>query len=124
MRRVASVAPIGRKPPVMPFDRHITSGAMPACSQANSVPVRPKPVITSSAMRKTSWRRHERRQLGQHRRLVHQHAAGAQHQRLDDQRRDLVAAAGASSAANASSVRCSRPGAGNGRKSTSNSIGW
>ena len=33
------------------------SGTIPACSQASSVPVRPQPVITSSAMKSTPWRR-------------------------------------------------------------------
>ncbi|MCU0624291.1 MAG: hypothetical protein MUF53_10600 [Gemmatimonadaceae bacterium] len=47
---VATVAPSGRKPPVIPFERAIRSGVMPARSQANSGPVRPKPVNTSSAM--------------------------------------------------------------------------
>ncbi len=31
---------------------------MPACSEAKSVPVRPKPVATSSQIRRTSWCRH------------------------------------------------------------------
>ena len=37
--------------PVNPLDRQRKSGAMPACSQANIVPVRPKPVMISSAIR-------------------------------------------------------------------------
>ena len=34
---------------------------MPACSQAKKVPVRPKPVMISSAIRSTSWRVHSSR---------------------------------------------------------------
>ena len=47
---VQSVTASGSEPPVMPLARQRMSGATPACSQANSVPVRPQPVITSSAM--------------------------------------------------------------------------
>jgi hypothetical protein len=62
---------------------------MPACSHANSVPVRPKPVMISSAMRSTSWRVHSSRAR---RRYSGGRSAcrGALHQRLDDERRDLA----------------------------------
>jgi hypothetical protein len=46
----------GTAPPVSPFDRHRMSGTTSACSQASSVPVRPQPVITSSAMNSTPCR--------------------------------------------------------------------
>ena len=62
--RVHSVTASGTEPPVRPFDRHRMSGATPACSQANSVPVRPQPVITSSAMSSTPWRAADRAHLG------------------------------------------------------------
>ncbi len=39
----ATVADIGRYPAVMPLPRHRRSGRIAACSEANSVPVRPKP---------------------------------------------------------------------------------
>ena len=51
IRGVHSVAASGSAPPVIPFATHRMSGEMPACSQANSVPVRPHPVMTSSAMK-------------------------------------------------------------------------
>src|SRR3546814_2641384 len=65
MASLASVTARGIDPPVSPLDRHMMSGETPACSQAKSVPVRPHPVITSSAMKSTScaaqisriWRR-------------------------------------------------------------------
>ena len=41
-----------------PLPRHMRSGRMPACSDANSVPVRPKPVATSSQISSTSCARH------------------------------------------------------------------
>ena len=50
----ATVADIGRYPAVMPLPRQSRSGRMPATSQAKSVPVRPKPVATSSWMTRTS----------------------------------------------------------------------
>jgi len=46
------VAASGIYPPVIPFAVQRKSGATPSCSQANIVPVLPKPVATSSAMRK------------------------------------------------------------------------
>mgnify|MGYP000276714153 CR=1 FL=1 len=42
-------------PPSLPSTT-MKSGVMPACSQANSVPVRPKPTAISSAIRCTPWR--------------------------------------------------------------------
>src|SRR3546814_3508688 len=54
MASLASVTARGIDPPVSPLDRHMMSGETPACSQAKSVPVRPHPVITSSAMKSTS----------------------------------------------------------------------
>ena len=42
----------------MALPRHSRSGRRPACSDANSVPVRPKPVATSSQMRSTSCAAH------------------------------------------------------------------
>ena len=44
----ASVAAIGRYPPVRPFASAMRSGTTPSFWQANIAPVRPKPVITSS----------------------------------------------------------------------------
>ena len=38
-------------PPVIPFDKHIISGVILACSKPNIVPVRPKPTAISSAIR-------------------------------------------------------------------------
>lgn len=43
----ATVMPIGN-PPAKGFARHIMSGMTSQCSQANSLPVRPKLVCTSS----------------------------------------------------------------------------
>ena len=65
---------------------------MPACSHANIVPVRPKPVMISSAMRSTSWRvqssRARRRYSGWWKRMPR----GALHQGLDDEGGDLAVA--------------------------------
>ena len=54
-RSLAIVTPMGRNPPVSPLDRAIRSGLSPACSEANRVPVRPNPVITSSAISRLPW---------------------------------------------------------------------
>jgi hypothetical protein len=89
-----AVAPNGRKPPVSPFDRHTTSGSTPAPPHANSGPVRPNPVITSSATSSTPASRHRAGEGAQHRGVVHAHPGGAEHQRLDDERRQLRAARG------------------------------
>ena len=42
----------------MPLPRHSRSGRSPHCSDANSVPVRPNPVATSSQISSTSCSRH------------------------------------------------------------------
>ena len=55
--RLATVAASAMVPPVSALDRHTMSGTTPACSQANIVPVRPKPVNTSSAISGSPWRR-------------------------------------------------------------------
>ena len=47
-RRRATVAASGSVPPVSAFDSVTMSGTTPALSQANIVPVRPKPVKISS----------------------------------------------------------------------------
>ena len=46
-------------PPVIAFPKHIISGSTRACSQANSRPLRPKPVAISSAINKTLYRLHK-----------------------------------------------------------------
>ena len=61
MRGVQSVAASGSVPPVSPLAVHRMSGVICACSQAKSVPVRPQPVITSSAMRSAPWASQMRR---------------------------------------------------------------
>ena len=48
------VAASGRVPPVSAFDRVMMSGTTPAASQANRLPVRPKPVKISSKIRSSS----------------------------------------------------------------------
>ena len=45
-------------PPVSALPMHIMSGSTPACSQANSFPVRPKPVAISSKSNRTPYSRH------------------------------------------------------------------
>ena len=50
----ATVAASGSVPPVNAFDRVMMSGTTPAASQANRVPVRPKPVKISSKI-SSSW---------------------------------------------------------------------
>ncbi len=44
----------GSIPPLMALPNVITSGVAPKCSLANHLPVRPKPVMTSSAISSTS----------------------------------------------------------------------
>ena len=51
----ATVTASGRYPAVRPFDRQMMSGSIGPCSQANIVPVRPKPVMTSSAINRMPW---------------------------------------------------------------------
>lgn len=46
-----STAEKASQPAVRPLDRQAKSGMIPACSQASAVPVRPMPVMISSAMR-------------------------------------------------------------------------
>src|SRR5581483_11849673 len=59
-RGAARHAPIGTPPP-RPFARVITSGVMPACWCANHLPVRPRPVWTSSRMSSRSRSSHQPR---------------------------------------------------------------
>ena len=81
-----------RKPPVRPLDRQMKSGRIPACWCANRLPVRPKPTAISSATRCTSNRIAQRPREAQVLGVVHGHAGGALHQRLDQRRRAGVAA--------------------------------
>ena len=67
------------------------SGAIPACSQAKSRPVRPKPVAISSAISSTPDVVAEPSQLAQIVGRVEPHAAGPLHDGLEDHRRELVA---------------------------------
>ena len=53
--RVAMVAASGSVPPVSAFDSVMMSGTTPAASQANIVPVRPKPVKISSKISSNSY---------------------------------------------------------------------
>ena len=77
-RRAASV------PPVSAFDSVMMSGVTPACSQANIVPVRPKPVKISSKISRTSYLSASARRRVQHIRVMKFHAAGTLDQRLDN----------------------------------------
>ena len=43
------------KPPPMPLPQVITSGTTPSWSTPQNFPVRPKPVIISSAMKRAPW---------------------------------------------------------------------
>ena len=58
----ATVADSGRYPPVIPLPRQTRSGRKsgPAHSEANSRPVRPNPVATSSQISSTPWARQAR----------------------------------------------------------------
>ena len=85
-------APIGAKPPPRPLAIAIRSGAMPSCSQACSVPVRPMPHITSSRMSRMPWRSQisrTRLEVAGHRR---DRAQGRADHRLGDEGDDVVAA--------------------------------
>ncbi len=62
------------------------SGAMPACSQANRVPVRPKPVAISSAISRTSKSIAQGPHPPQVFRGINAHAAGALHDRFENDR--------------------------------------
>ena len=70
------------------------SGRMPACSQANMVPVRPKPdgdLIGDQVHAVAVAGLAQQLEVD---RVVHAHAGRALHQRLDDHRRDLVGVPG------------------------------
>ena len=73
---VATVTPSGMNPPVTPLLRQTRSGATPARSQANSGPVRPNPVATSSAMSGMPAARRALADAAQHVLAVHPHSAG------------------------------------------------
>ena len=81
---VHSAAAIDRYPPVSALPTHMTSGATPACSAANSVPVRPNPVAISSNTSSTSCVSAQLAQHVQVARVVEAHPARALHHRLDD----------------------------------------
>ena len=55
---VVKVAAIVMYPPVRALPMHMMSGVTPACSQANSFPVRPNPVAISSKMSSRLYRSH------------------------------------------------------------------
>ena len=84
---VAIVAASPMVPPVSALESAMMSGTTPAASQANSVPVRPKPVNTSSKINSRPCRSAARRELAQYLRRMKDHAARALRQRLDDDRR-------------------------------------
>ena len=71
-------------PPASVLPAQIRSGAISAWVCAHSVPVRPPPVITSSAMKSTLVPARHFKKVPQLGRRVHAHAAGALHQRFDD----------------------------------------
>ena len=110
----------GMEPPVSPFARHRISGATPACSQASSVPVRPQPVITSSAMNSTPWRAQIARISASTCGRIDQHAARAQQQGFDDEGGDVSCRAGCLQRIEG---RLRIIGCGKGMVSTSNSSG-
>jgi hypothetical protein len=56
MRGRGSMAPMGHSPRRGPWRSVTMSGAMPSCSQAKKVPVRPMPHMTSSRIRSTPCR--------------------------------------------------------------------
>ena len=73
-----------------PLPSTMRSGRSPHCSDANSVPVRPKPVATSSQISSTSCSRHAAcngANVGGRGEL---HPRGALHERLDDHGRELA----------------------------------
>ena len=80
-------------PPVSAFDSVTMSGTTPAASQANIVPVRPKPVKISSKISSSVVAVGRRAQTPQHAGVVEAHAARALHQRLDDDAGDLLGVA-------------------------------
>ena len=77
-----------------PLATHMRSGATPSCSQANIVPVRPKPVATSSQMRKSAELVAQLAHGAQVAVGVHVDARRALHQRLDDDRRAALGVLG------------------------------
>ncbi len=82
--RRATVAASAIVPPVSALDRQMMSGTMPAWSQAKSEPVRPKPVMISSEDQQAAMARRQRGDRSQRVGAVEFHAAGALHQRFDD----------------------------------------
>ena len=74
----------------MPLPRHSRSGRRPHCSDANSVPVRPKPVATSSQISSTSCVAARGAEPGEAVRVGELHAGRALHERLDDHGRELA----------------------------------
>ena len=78
----------------MPLPSTSRSGRTPHCSTANSVPVRPKPVATSSQMRRTSWRRQASARPATNSGVAQGHARGALHERLDHDRGQPVGVRG------------------------------
>ena len=73
-----------------PLARQRKSGATSSCSQANIVPVRPKPTATSSAISSTSCRRVTSRTPPQIALRGHDHARRSLHQRFDHDGRQLI----------------------------------
>ncbi len=65
-------------------------GRIPACSDANSVPVRPNPVATSSQISSTSCSRHAAARAARSVGRRELHPRRALHERLDDDRRELA----------------------------------
>ena len=96
---------------MIPLARQSRSGATPSCSQANIVPVRPKPVATSSQISSTPWRVAELADRAQVAGRLDQDPGRALDQRLDDHRRDLVAVGG-EQRARASAASPARDGVG------------
>jgi len=63
---LTNTAPIGTQPLVMPLATVIRSGTTPVCSIANHLPVRPKPLITSSAISRMPYLSQISRRIGQY----------------------------------------------------------
>ena len=78
-------------PPPRPLAEVMRSGTSPSCSQAKIVPVRPKPVWISSAMRTILFAVQNSRSFARNSFGRGKKSAFAQH-RLDDHGRDLVRA--------------------------------
>ena len=72
----------------MPFAVTIRSGTMPNCSEANMVPVRAKPVCTSSAMKTTPFARGPVGERGQEA-VGRDDEAALALDRLDDERGEV-----------------------------------